>query len=493
MKIAYITAGAGGMFCGSCLHDNTLAAALVRQGHDALLIPTYTPIRTDEPDVSQKRVFLGGINVYLQQKLGLFRHTPWFLDRLFDARPLLRWVARFAVKTEASDLGDLTVSILEGEHGHQSKEVDKLVAWLRDEVKPEIVHLTAALLSGLVHELKQRLKVPVLCSLQGDDIFLESLPESHRSRCLALVRVHCREIDGFIATSAYYADFMSEYLSIPRERIHVVYPGLNLTGHGGSRLPLTPNPSPLSTGERGESGSPLPLSTGERGESGSPLPLYSGGEGLGVRGERPFTIGYFARICPEKGLHVLTEAFHLFKQTAGTEQCRLHVSGWLGANNQKYFEDIQSKLKERSLHEHFAHLEAPDHDSKVRFLQEIDVLSVPTTYREPKGLYVLEALANGVPVVQPRHGSFPELIEATGGGLLVEPNDPHDLARALRQLFDNAAHREELGRNGKKAVHARFHADRMAAETTAIYDRYITVSRDAPAERVAPRSTPRRG
>ena len=251
MKIAYITAGAGGMFCGSCLHDNTLAAALVRQGHDALLIPTYTPIRTDEPDVSQKRVFLGGINVYLQQKLGLFRHTPWFLDRLFDARPLLRWVARFAVKTEASDLGDLTVSILEGEHGHQSKEVDKLVAWLRDEVKPEIVHLTAALLSGLVHELKQRLKVPVLCSLQGDDIFLESLPESHRSRCLALVRVHCREIDGFVATSAYYADFMSEYLSIPRERIHVVYPGLNLTGHGGSRLPLTPNPSPLSTGEGG--------------------------------------------------------------------------------------------------------------------------------------------------------------------------------------------------------------------------------------------------
>jgi glycosyltransferase involved in cell wall biosynthesis len=451
MRIAYITAGAGGMFCGSCLHDNTLAAALVRQGHDALLIPTYTPIRTDEPDVSQKRVFLGGINVYLQQKLGLFRHTPWFLDRLFDARPLLRWVSRFAVKTEASDLGDLTVSILEGEHGHQRKEVDKLVTWLRDEVKPEIVHLTAALLSGLVHEVKQRLNVPVLCSLQGDDIFLESLPESHRSRCLALVRVHCREIDGFVATSAYYADFMSDYLSIPRERIHVVLPGLNLAGHGGHREPLTPNPSPL----------------------------YAGGEVLGVRGERPFTIGYFARICPEKGLHVLTDAFHLFKQTPGTEQCRLHVSGWLGANNQKYFEDIQSKLKERRLHEHFAHLEAPDHDSKVRFLQEIDVLSVPTTYREPKGLYVLEALANGVPVVQPRHGSFPELIEATGGGLLVEPNDPHDLARALRQLFDNAAHRAELGRKGKDAVHSRFHAERMATETTAIYDRYITVRRDA--------------
>lgn len=427
MRIAYITAGAGGMFCGSCLHDNTLAAALVRQGHDALLIPTYTPLRTDELDVSCQRVFLGGINVYLQQKLRLFRHTPWFFDRLLDARPLLRWVGRFAVKTEAADLGDLTLSILEGEHGHQSKEVDKLITWLAEEVKPEVVHLTAALLSGLVHEMKRRLRVPVLCSLQGDDIFLESLPPSYRSRCLALVRVHCRQIDGFIATSAYYADFMADYLAIPRSRIHVVHPGLNLAGHGGPRSEQ----------------------------------------------QRPFTIGYFARICPEKGLHLLTEAFHLFKQMSGTEPCRLHVSGWLGGNQHAYFADIRHKLTGQGLDKHFQYVEAPDHASKVRFFHAIDVLSVPTTYREPKGLYVLEALANGVPVVQPRHGSFPELIEATGGGLLVAPDDPHDLARALRQLFDNSAHRDELGRKGKEAIHARFHAERMAAETAAIYAQYV--------------------
>jgi len=427
MRITYITAGAAGMFCGSCMHDNTLVAALVRQGHDALLVPTYTPIRTDEPDVSQKRVFFGGINVYLQQKLGLFRRTPWFLDRLLDAPPLLRWVSRFAVKTQAQDLGDLTISMLEGEHGHQRKEVAKLVSWLADEVKPEIVHLTNAILSGMVHELKERLRVPVLCSLQGDDIFLESLPESHRSRALALIRVHCREIDGFLATSAYYADFMAEYFAIPRTRIHVVHPGLNLAGHGGPR-PEQP---------------------------------------------RPFTIGYFARICPEKGLHVLTEAFHLLRQMPGTEGCRLHVSGWLGANNRAYFEDIHTKMRERGLGEHFLHVESPDHESKVRFFHGIDVLSVPTTYREPKGLYVLEALANGVPVVQPRHGSFPELVEATGGGLLVNPEDPHDLARALRQLLDNPAHRDELGRKGKEAVHGRFHAERMAAETTAVYAKYV--------------------
>src|ERR1700747_3342824 len=172
MRIAYITAGAAGMFCGSCVHANTLVPALARAGHDALLIPTYTPIRTDEEDVSQKRIFFGGINVYLQQKLGLFRHTPWFLDRLLDAPSLLRWVSRFAVKTRAEDLGALTVSMLKGEHGKQRKEIAKIAQWLPPEAKRQVVHLTNAILSGMVHELKRAVGAPVLCSLQGDDIYL---------------------------------------------------------------------------------------------------------------------------------------------------------------------------------------------------------------------------------------------------------------------------------------------------------------------------------
>jgi glycosyltransferase involved in cell wall biosynthesis len=429
MRIAYITAGAAGMYCGSCLHDNTLVAALARQGHDALLVPTYTPIRTDEEDVSQHRVFFGGINVYLQQKLGLFRHTPWFLDRLLDAPSLLRWVSRFAVKTRAEDLGDLTVSMLQGEHGRQRKELAKLVGWLAEEVRPQLINLTNALLSGIVPELKARLGVPILCSLQGDDIYLEALPEPHRGRCLALIHEHCRHIDGFVATSAYYADFMAGYFAIPRGRIHVVYPGLNLQGHG--------EPRPDAPG-------------------------------------RPFTIGYFARICPEKGFHVLAEAFRLLKRRPGTEDSRLHASGWLGGNNRPWFDKVLGGLKDAGLEDHFHHLEAPDHAGKIRFLLGLDVLSVPTVYREPKGLYVLEALANGVPVVQPRHGSFPELIEATGGGLLVNPEDPADLADALHRLHENRSHALELGRKGKEAVHGRFHAERMASETAEIYQRYLS-------------------
>jgi len=268
----------------------------------------------------------------------------------------------------------------------------------------------------------------VLGMLQGDDLFLESLPSAVRGQALELTRAHCRELDGFIATCAYYADFMAEYLQIPRARIDVVYPGLNLHGYGG------------------------------------PRPARNGA---------PFTIGYFARICPEKGLHTLTEAFRLLARTPGQQPCRLRVSGWLGENNRHYFEDLRQQLRAFGLGDQVDHVPAPDHASKVRFMHAIDVLSVPTTYREPKGLYVLEALANGVPVVQPRHGSFPELVAATEGGLLVQPDDPADLARGLAQLRDDPQARAELGRKGRQAVHERFTAQAMARATVAVYGKYV--------------------
>jgi glycosyltransferase involved in cell wall biosynthesis len=410
------------------MRDNTLAAALNRAGHDALLVPTYTPIRTDEDDVSQHRVFLGGINVFLQQKAALFRHTPWLLDRLLDGPRLLRWVSRFAVRTQAERLGELTLSVLQGEHGRQRKEVRKLCHWLRAEVRPDLITLTNVLLSGLVAELKAHCRAPVVATLQGDDIYLEALPAEYRTKAIALIRANADRIDGYVSTSAYYADFMAGYLGIPRERIHVVHPGLNLRGHGGPHE---------------------------------------------FRSEPPYTVGYFARICPEKGFHNLVEAFVRLRKSPGSPACKLRASGWLGANNRAYFHAQEQKLRDAGLIGDFEHVESPDHAGKVRFLQSLDVLSVPTVYREPKGLYVLEALANGVPVVQPRHGSFPELIEATGGGLLVEPESPDALAGGLRRVLEDVALRQEMGRKGKEAVHARFTADEMARRTVEVYQRYV--------------------
>src|SRR4051812_8200944 len=241
MRIAFITAGAAGMYCGSCMRDNTLVTALRRLGHDALLIPAYMPIKVDEPDASVPTVFFGGINVYLEQKFWLFRHTPRFLDRLFNFRWLLRWVSRFAVRAKYRDQAKLTISMLQGTHGKQAKEVEKLVEYLKDE-KPDVVLFTNALLSGAVPEIKRALGVPVLVTLQGDDIFLDELTAADRARCCQLIRANGRSVDAYISTSAYYADHMAGYLGVPRDVIHVVQPGINLAGHGGPSEVRTEGP-----------------------------------------------------------------------------------------------------------------------------------------------------------------------------------------------------------------------------------------------------------
>jgi glycosyltransferase involved in cell wall biosynthesis len=427
LKIAYITSGAAGMFCGSCMHDNTLAAALIAQGHDCLLIPTYTPIRTDEPDVSLRRVFFGGITVYLEQHYRLFRRIPRALNWLLSRPALLRWVSRFGIKTRPEELGDLTVSMLRGVEGYQRDEVFALVRWLVKEVRPDVVCLTNVLISGMVPELKARLGVPVLCTLQGDDIYLDWLPARHREECLRLITQNGAFLDGYLTTSRYYADFMTAYLGIPRDKIDVVYPGINLTGYEG------PAPS----------------------------------------GDGPLTVGYLARICPEKGLHVLVEAFDRLKRRPGLPPCRLRAAGYLGPRDQPYLADLRARVAQQGWAADFEYVGEVDHAGKVAFLRGLDVFSVPTTYREPKGLYLLEAWACGLPAVQPRHGSFPELTDLTGGGLLVEPQDPDGLADGLERLLLDVGERRKLGESGRAAVRQRFHAAAMAESTAAVFRRYL--------------------
>ena len=428
MKIAYIAAGAAGMYCGTCIHDNTLAAALQRRGHDVALIPTYTPIRTDETDVSMNRVFYGGINVYLQQKSALFRHTPWMLDRLLDNPSLLNGLSRFSGSTSAKDLGSLTVSVLQGEDGQQKKELAKLVKWLKDSYRPDIVQLTNSMFVGFAREMKKMLGVPILCALQGEDIFLEDLIEPYKSQALQLLQARASDVDGYIAPCQYYADFMGEYLDVRANKIDVVHLGLNMSEHGVGRKNLP---------------------------------------------ETPFIIGYLARICPEKGLHLLVDAFHRLTAKVGPDKIRLKVAGYLGKKDEPYLEKLVKQIETWGLSEVFDYWGEVDRHQKIDFLNGLHVLSVPTTYKESKGLFILEALANGVPVVQPRHGTFPELMAATDGGILVDPESPDAIAEGISQLMNNRGYREQLGQQGKEAIHREFTDAVMAEATLAVYQKYI--------------------
>ncbi len=429
MKVAYITAGAAGMYCGTCIHDNTVATVLNKQGHNVSLIPTYTPTRTDEENVSLDRVFYGGINVYLQQKLSLFRHTPWMFDRMLDNPKLLNSLASLSVSTDARDLGELTVSMLRAEEGYQRKELTKLVKWLLEDNQPDIVYLTNSILIGMAREIKKALDVPVICALQGEDIFLRDLIEPYKTQALSLLAERAVDADGFVAPCNYYAQFMAEeYLQVSVDNIHIVPLGLNLDGHG-ELLEKTEAP--------------------------------------------PLKIGYLARICPEKGLHLLVSAFYTLTKELGSDNVELHVAGYLGKKDEPYFEELVNQIHAWGLQASFVHYGEVTRSQKIEFLNRLHVFSVPTVYRESKGLSILEALANGVPVVQPAHGSFPEMVDATGGGILVQPESSDTLAEGILQLYRNSERRKQLGKIGKENVHQNFSDEIIAQQLIQVFQRYI--------------------
>jgi glycosyltransferase involved in cell wall biosynthesis len=425
MKIVYLTAGAAGMYCGSCLHDNTLAAALIRAGDDVLLVPVYTPIRTDEEDASLKRVFYGGINVALQQKWRIFRHTPWWFDRLFDRPALLAWIGRRGATTNPKLLGELAVSMLQGEKGLQKKELEKLVTWLGTEAQPQLVHLSNSLLSGTVSLLKERLGVPIVCSLSGEDNFIEKIESPFQEQARTLLREHARQIDAFVSLNAYYADFMAQYLDVPRDRIHVIPHGVWLTGYGST-------PRNKRTAE-------------------------------------DFCLGYLARICPDKGLHLLVEAWEHLVREHDLPPLRLKVAGYLSPGDKPYLDQLEQRLGDGHLRDRYEYAGELNRQQKIAFLESLDVFCVPTVYRESKGLPALEALASGVPVVLPDHGAFPEIVGDTGGGLLFPPHDTQALAHALASLARQPHRARQLGLAGQRAVHERYHSARMAASTSALY------------------------
>lgn len=448
LKIVYLTSGAGGMFCGSCMNDNALAKALIALGHDVQLVPLYTPIRTDGQDVSQGRIFFGGINMYLQQKVPLFRWLPRWMDRALDQPWLVRWATGHGVSTTAKDLGELAVSVLRGREGFQRKEVERLVEWLTHSGQPDVIHLSNILTAGCVPLLRDRMKAQVVVTLQGDDIFLRELPEPYQQQALAEVRRLVPHVSAFVVNSKYYADFMAEYLSIPRDKFHIVPLGVETAefAHGATQRGRESLASAIQQDEK----SLTPK---------TPDPLAP----------RNPTVGYLARLAPEKGLHVLADAFILLRHMPGMENARLRIAGWLGGQNKRYAEECFAKLIGAGLENAFTYVGEVDRRGKLEFLQSIDVLAVPTTYKEPKGIFVLEALASGVPVVMPEHGSFPETLAELGGGILHRPEDPPHLAERLHELLTDRDLRQQLTLSGQAAVTGRRDIRHAAEATVEVY------------------------
>lgn len=419
MKIIHLVPGAGNLFyCENCLRDRGRIKAMRKMEHDAIVVPLYLPLLTDEayckPDTP---VFYGGINVYLQQKSSVFRKTPRWIDRFFDSSIFLKWAAGMSGMTKAEELGEMTLSMLRGKDGNQSKELERLVEWLCLTDPPDVIHLSNALLTGMARRIKQELHVPIVCSLQDEDIWVDALPEPQRSAVWETLAERANDVDAFISVSKYYKDFMRDRLKVSDDRIHVVYNGIDLEGHEQTDLPTNPP-----------------------------------------------VIGYLERQCREKGLAVLVEAFAILRKSGKVPDVKLRIAGGKIPEDELLIKEMRQLLAQQNLSDDVEFLPNLSREDKLAFLRDISILSVPAEHREAFGMYMIEALASGVPVVQPRHGAFIELLDATGGGILCDPDDPQALADAMETLLLDPERARALGKQGRKAVFESFSAERMARD-----------------------------
>lgn len=417
MRLVQITPGTGNFQCSACQRDHALVRALQARGHEVTLVPLYLPFVTDEPSpAAGQPIFYGGINVYLQQKLALFRRTPRWLDRLLDARPLLRLSARAAGMTRPADVGVITLSMLRGEEGRQDKELSRLIDWLRTQPKPDVILLGNALLIGLARRLRAELGVPVVCSLQGEDYFLDDLPAPFSTQSWKEMGRRAADVDLFIAVSSYFGDRMRGRLHLAAGRVVVIPNGIRPDGFSPPAHP-----------------------------------------------PQPPAIGFLAFRSQAPSLEPLVDAFLELKHRGRVPGLRLRAAGAEVPGSEALLRSLRARLEAAGCLGDADFLPDLSRTAKQEFLRTVTVFSVPATSGEAFGLYLIEAMAAGLPLVQPRHGPFPELMERTGAGLLFEPGRTGALADALESLLLDPARARSLGERGRAAALAHFDVDRMAA------------------------------
>ncbi len=426
MRIIHLTPGTGNFHCGSCLRDHALIKSLRDRGHDILMVPLYLPMVTDDAENDEHPlapIFLGGVNMYLQNKFAFFRWTPRWLDRFFDRESFLLKAVEKAGMTSPRDLGELTLASFKGSHGEQRKEVRKLLDWLKSQEKPDIVSFSNGLLSGVARSVQESLGLPVVCTLQGEDSFLDTLPEPYRRQSWDLFKENSQFISKYIAVSDYYAETMRKRLGLNGNKIVRVHNGIDFDH-------LTPAPEKRS---------------------------------------EPPVIGYLARMCMGKGMDSLVDAFIDLRQRE-TVQVKLHLAGAKTAVDDAFIDMQVKKLEAAGLADDVEISPNLSTVEKLAFLQKLSVFSVPALYGESFGLYVIEALACEVPVVQPNHAAFPEILERTGGGLLYDPEDPANLADSLEVMLTLEERRRKLGFEGGQQARKYFTSDRMAEEFSQVLE-----------------------
>ncbi len=428
MKIMHIIPGSGGSFyCGNCLRDAKYVEAMRKSDHKVVKLPMYLPLFADEHDLSREiPVFYGAISIYMKQLFPVFRKAPRWVDSALNSTPMLKLASKFAGSTRAKGLEEMTVSMLLGEEGQQKDELQHMVDWIVENCDPDVIHLSNALLLGLAQQLSQRLNVPVVCSLQDEDVWVDVMKPSAAETVWKLMSKKAGDVATFVSVSDFYAGVMKEKMDLPDSKLTSVHIGVDPSDYIFK---------PVS----------------EKGRS----------------------IGYVSRMCHENGMDILLDAFILLKKKEGFEDVNLVLTGGSTGDDKKFLQDARKRIKESGLSEQVEFHEDFEEEGLREFLDKVSVVSVPVRNGEAFGIYLLECMVSGVPVVQPALGAFPEIIELSKGGVIYENNNPEGLSSALVKLLSDEAEMDRLSRQGKEGVEKHFHIDIQAERMIKIYEEAI--------------------
>ena len=427
MKIVYVTPGSGGTFyCQNCFRDSGLLKALSELGHEMIKSPMYLPANLDDDSgVVDTPVFFGAINIYLKEKLPFYRHAPEWLERIFDSQALLQLAAKKSGSTQASGLEEMTISMLLGEKGRQASELDHLINYLR-QINPDVVHLSNALLLGLTHRLKKDLGTGVVCSLQDENEWIDLMDESYQEKIWNIMAERAEDVDFFVTASQYYSEKSQKQLGILGDKIKVIYGGVNLEGYEISSLPFDPP-----------------------------------------------VIGYLCRMSEYFGLGILVDAFIGLKKESRFKDLKLHITGGYTGEDKHFVKELLKKISKEGFEKDFEIFKNFDKEDRIQFLKSLTLLSVPVPGGEAFGAYQVEALAAGVPVVQPNVGCFPEFVETTHGGIIYDPNDSETLAKSIASLLSDPNRLRKLGEQGRRVVLERFSMGNMAKDIVKVYEEVL--------------------
>ena len=428
MNIMHVIPGSGGSFyCGNCLRDSKYVEAMRKSDHRVRKLPMYLPLFADEHDLSREiPVFYGAISIYLKQQFPIFRKAPLWVDRALNSKPMLKLASKFAGSTRAKGLEEMTVSMLLGEEGQQKEELQKMVDWIVENCDPHVIHLSNALLLGLAHQLGERMQVPVICSLQDEDVWVDVMKPSAAESVWKLMSEKAEHVAKFISVSDYYAEVMKEKMSIPVEKVTTVHIGVD---------PSDYTFKPVS--------------------------------------EKKRNIGYVSRMCHSNGLDILVDAFILLKRRPGFEDVNLVLTGGSTGDDKKFLSELKHRLRENGLQHQVEFHHDFEEQGLREYLEKVSVVSVPVRNGEAFGIYLLECMVSGIPVVQPALGAFPEIVGLTGGGVIYQENTPEALALALEKLLSDPDKMESLSRAGNEGVIKHFHIDKQAERMVEVYDSAI--------------------